>query len=66
MRTRDELESALNAQGWKLVDGPHKVHDGWRATIQRGTTSVPMTGRSEISTLEDLLRFAEAHTRRRP
>ena len=65
MRTRDGFENVLNAIGWNLVDGPRKVVEGWRATIQRGTVSVSTTGQSEISVLEELLRSAEARARSR-
>ena len=66
MRTRGELESALNDLGWQLVDGPRRVHDGWRATIRRGTASASTTGRSEIGAIEELLRSAEARAGSRP
>lgn len=66
MRTRDELENALDAAGWKLVDGPREIPGGWWAAIQRGTASASTTGRSAISTLEDLLRLAEARSRSWP
>jgi hypothetical protein len=66
MRTRDELENALDALGWKLVDDPREIPGGWWATIQRGTATVSTTGRSKTSALEDLLRLAEAGTRSRP
>jgi len=62
MRTRDELENTLDAAGWKLVDGPREIPGGWWATILRGTASVSTTGQSAISTLEYLLRLAEAGT----
>ena len=66
MRTRDEIENSLDGLGWKLVDGPCEIPGGWWATIQRGTASASTTGRSAISTLEYLLRLAEARSRSWP
>lgn len=60
MRTRDELEAALNAAGWKLIDGPTRTASGWKATIQRGTASKLTTGQTALGVLEDLLRAVQA------
>ena len=67
MRSRDELEAALDAAGWKLIDGPRLIIDtGWRATIRRGTASKQATGHTALGVLEDLLRSAQERTRKQP
>jgi hypothetical protein len=58
VRTQLELETALWLLGWKL-DGPKKTAGGWKATIERGDTSITTTGKTELEVLEDLLRSAE-------
>ena len=60
MSTQRELEAALHSLGWKL-DGPKKTSGGWKATIQRGTASILMTGPMAEQVLEDLLRCAQEH-----
>lgn len=60
MRTRDELETALNAAGWKVIGGPSQTSGGWKATIQRGTASMLATDSTELGVLEDLLRSVQA------
>jgi hypothetical protein len=64
MRTRDELEAALDAARWKLIDGPRQTSGGWKATIQRGTASKLATGSTEIGVLEDLLRSVQVRAAR--
>ena len=59
LRTRDELEAALNALGWTIVTGPTQTDHGWKATMRRGTANVPMTGLEEIQLLQEMLRFAQ-------
>ena len=61
-----QLEGALHAAGWKLIDGLREVPSGWRATIQRGTAAVSATGRPAIRVLADLLRSAQEHAKRNP
>jgi len=65
-RTRDELEAALHALGWQITEGPTQIDTGWKATIQRGTSSTWLAGSTEVGVLEELLRYAEAHARRKP
>ena len=60
MRTRDELEAALHALGWRVIDTPTRTAAGWKATIQRGTASKLATGSTAIGVLEDLLRSVDA------
>jgi hypothetical protein len=59
LRTRDELEAALNALGWTIVTGPTQTANGWKATMRRGTANVPMTGLEELDLLAEMLRFAQ-------
>jgi hypothetical protein len=66
LATLHQLEGALYAAGWKLIDGLREVPGGWRATIQRGASSVSATARSAISVLAELLRSAQEHARRKP
>lgn len=60
MRTRYDIEAAIEALGWKLSDGPTRIPGGWKATIQRSTASVLATGSTDLGVLEDLLRSAQA------
>lgn len=60
MRTRAEIEAALEAADWKMTEGPTRTTTGWKATIQRGTAWVLSTGSTELDVLEDLLRAAQA------
>jgi hypothetical protein len=70
MRTRDEIEAALNAAGWNLIAGPMLIVDpgyiGWRATIQCGNASKQATGHTALGVLKDLLRAAQEHARKQP
>jgi hypothetical protein len=59
LRTRDELEAALNALGWTIVTGPTQTANNWKATMRRGTANVPMTGLEELDLLKEMLRFAQ-------
>jgi len=59
LRTRDELEAALAALGWTIVAGPVQTPNGWKATMRRGATNVPMTGLEELDLLGEMLRFAQ-------
>jgi hypothetical protein len=61
--TRDELEAALHALGWRITDGPTQIATGWKATMGRGTLSTWAANDTEIGVLEELLRYAEAHAR---
>jgi hypothetical protein len=61
VRTRDELERALHALGWELIDAPTRTAGGWKATIRCGTAAKVATGSTAIGVLEDLLRLVEAH-----
>ncbi len=63
MRTREEVVAALVALGWTIT-GPTRTVYGWKATIQRGSVSILLTGPTEIGVLEDLLRSAEARAGR--
>lgn len=56
--TLPELEGALHAAGWKLIDGPREVPGGVRAAIQRGEASKQAVGSTARGVLEDLLRSA--------
>jgi hypothetical protein len=56
--TRRDLEDALHSLGWKL-DGPRQTAGGWKATIQRSTVSILLTGSTAEQVLEDLLRCAQ-------
>ena len=58
--TRDEIEAALHALGWSIVDGPTRTPGGYTATIQRGTASKKATGSTALGVLADLLRGVEA------
>ena len=58
--TRDELESALHALGWRL-EGPTRTPGGWKASIQRGTLTVLLTANTAEEVLEGLLRRAKDH-----
>lgn len=64
MRTRDELEAALEAAGCELIDSPRRVDGGWKATIRRGTAAKSAIGSTAIGVLEDLLRLVEADAAR--
>lgn len=58
MRTQRELEAALHSLGWE-IDGPRQTAGGWKATIQRGTVSILLTGSTPEEVLEELLRSAQ-------
>jgi hypothetical protein len=58
VRTRHELEAALHSLGW-VIDGPRQTAGGWKATIQRGTVSILLTGSTAEEVLEDLLRSVQ-------
>jgi hypothetical protein len=66
VRTRDALEAALDAAGWKLIDGPKPIAGGWKAMIRRGATATSLTASTELCVLEDLLRSAQERTRQQP
>ncbi|HWU88956.1 MAG TPA: hypothetical protein VN253_16935 [Kofleriaceae bacterium] len=63
MRTVGDIRVALGVLGWEII-GPTRTAGGWKATIQRGSVSMLVTGSTEIDVLEDLLRSAEARARR--
>ncbi len=65
MRTRRELEAALHSLGWE-IDGPRQTAGGWKATIQRGTVSILLTGSTAEEVLEDLLRSAQERAGKAP
>jgi hypothetical protein len=58
-RTRHELVTALEALGWKLIDGPRQNFDVWKATVQRGAASMLVINSTELGVLRDLLKLAE-------
>ncbi|HWO24479.1 MAG TPA: hypothetical protein VNO30_37300 [Kofleriaceae bacterium] len=64
MRTRNELVAALEALGWKLIDGPKQTFGEWKATVQRGAASMLTTGATELGVLRYLLKLAEDHAKR--
>lgn len=65
MRTQRELEAALHSLGWKL-DGPKQTSGGWKATIERGTVSILLTGPTAEKVLDDLLRYAQEREQGKP
>jgi len=64
MKTHDEIESELHALGWEITSGPSRTAAGWKATMRKGTASVPMGGWTKLGLLEDLLRYAQQHARK--
>lgn len=62
--TRDEIEAKLHQLGWSIVDGPTRTPGGYKATIQRETTSKMTTGSTALGVLADLLRGVEPRGRR--
>lgn len=60
-RTRHEIVTALEALGWKLIDGPRQTFGVWRAAVQRGAASTLATNSTELGVLRDLLKLAEEH-----
>lgn len=60
MIAQRQLEAALHSLGWKL-DGPRQTAGGWKATIQRGSFSILLTGSTAEQVLEELLRCAQEH-----
>ena len=58
MRTQCELKAALLTLGWTL-GGPKQTPGGWKATIQRGTASMLVTGPTAEEVLENLLVCAQ-------
>ena len=63
MKTRAEIEAALDALGWKLIDGPRQTSEGWRGTIERGSLLMTTFAPREEQILPDLLRRAEAYVK---
>ena len=63
--TREEIEAKLAALKWTL-DGPRQTVYGFKASIQRGSVTIIVTGSTEIGVLEDLLRDAEKRAGRQP
>jgi hypothetical protein len=62
VKTRAEIEAALEALGWRLTNGPRQTSAGWRATIERGNESLLLTtfAPTEMVVLDDLLKRARA------
>ena len=56
MKTHDEIESELHALGWEITAGPSRTSTGWKATMRKGTSSVPMGDWTKLGLLEDMLR----------
>jgi hypothetical protein len=50
-RTRRELVAALEALGWKLIDGPRQNFDVWKATVKRGAESMLVTSPTELGAM---------------
>lgn len=65
VRTQSELEAALHSLGWE-IDGPKRTPSGWKATIQRGTVWILLTGPTPEQVLEVLLRYAQKLARTDP
>jgi len=63
VKTRDEIEAALHKLGWSIVEGPTRTPGGFKATIQRGTSSKLATGSTALGVLADLLSGVEARGR---
>ena len=64
--TRAEFETAVEALGWVLIDGPRETSAGWRGTIQLKDDSLLMTtfAPSEQGVFRDLLRRAQEYAQR--
>ena len=61
MKTRAEIEAALDVLDWKLIDGPRLTSEGWRGTIARGSLLFTTFAPREEQILPDLLRRAQAY-----
>ena len=61
MKTRAEIEAALDVLGWALIDGPRQTSEGWRGTIARGSLLYSTLAPREEQILPDLLKRAEEY-----
>ena len=61
-RTHEQMEAKLHDLGWRITAGPSRTFSGWKATMQHGSSSILMTGRTKLGVLEDMLRHGQKRT----